>query len=655
MVEIAPYGTWSSPISAPDVAATEGHPRWVVIRADQVWWAQPRPAEDGRVTLLRSVDGEVSEVLPAPWNARNRVHEYGGRPWVVIDTAGGECLVFTHWEDQRIYRLDLIGGADPRPITPAPAEPHGVRYAELTAAPGGDAVWCVRETITGPAPTDLRRDLVSVPLSGAAAENAAAVSPLVASHHFMTAPVASQDGHHVAWVGWNHPAMPWDGTELCVAEFDGERIGPHRVLCGGPVESVCQFSWDGTEELLVLTDPDGWWNLHRVGLDGTKWNLAPCAEELGGPLWVLGASWFAPLGGGRHAVLRSGHLAVLDEASGSVTDVADVPPIWSGISAWDGVVVGVALHPTREYGVCGVDLAASRPTLTVYSTSAKSHVDSRYLPEPVERVLADADGNRIPSYVYPPRNPDFAAPEGELPPYLVHVHGGPTGRVYGELDLAFAYFTSRGIGVVAPNYGGSTGYGRAYRERLREQWGVVDVADCAMVAQALVNEGTADSTRLAVRGGSAGGWTSAASLTSVPVYRCGTVMYPILDLSGWTADGGETHDFESRYVEGLIGSPATHPDRYTERSPANRADQLAGPVLMLQGLEDRICPPAQADRFMAGLACSGIPHAYLRFPGEQHGFRRAETIQAALAAELSFYGQVFGFTPPGVPRLDLST
>ncbi|MGH3624059.1 MAG: prolyl oligopeptidase family serine peptidase, partial [Sciscionella sp.] len=643
MVKIASYGVWSSPISASDVAATEDHPRFVDIRAGQVWWAQPRPADGGRVALLRWVGGEVSEVLPAPWNARNRVHEYGGRPWVVIDTADGECLVFTHWDDQRIYRLDLTDGATPRPITPMPDQPHGYRYTDLTAAPGGDAVWCVRETVTGPAPTELRRDLVSVPLSGAAAGDAEAVRALAASHHFMTAPVASNDGRHLAWVGWDHPAMPWDGTELCVAEFDGARVGPHRVLAGGPTESVCQFAWDGAEQLLVLADPDGWWNLHRVGLDGARRNLAPCQEELGGPLWMLGASWFTPLGGGRHAVLRSSHLAVLDEATGTVTDVADVPPIWSGISARDGVVVGVALHPTREYGVCGVDISAAEPATITYSAPSESHVDSHYLPVPVERVFTDAKGNRIPAYVYPPTNPDFAAPEGELPPYLVHVHGGPTGREYGELHLSFAYFTSRGIGVVTPNYGGSTGYGRAYRERLREQWGVVDVADCAAVARALVDEGTADGTRLAVRGGSAGGWTSAASLTSVSVYRCGTVMFPILDLSGWTGEGGETHDFESRYVEGLVGSSVGQRDRYVTRSPANRADQLAGPVLMLQGLEDQICPPAQADRFMAGLAGSGIPHAYLRFPGEQHGFRRSETIQAALAAELSFYGQVFGF------------
>jgi dipeptidyl aminopeptidase/acylaminoacyl peptidase len=274
---------------------------------------------------------------------------------------------------------------------------------------------------------------------------------------------------------------------------------------------------------------------------------------------------------------------------------------------------------------------------------------------PVERVFTDTQGNRIPAYVYPPANADYQPPDGERPPYLVHAHGGPTGRNHGDLDLQIAYFTSRGIGVLLPDYGGSTGYGRAYRERLREQWGVVDVADCAAAAAALVAEDAADGTRLAIRGGSAGGWTSAASLTSVDIYRCGTVMFPILDLTGWTAEGGETHDFESRYVDGLVGSPVEHADRYRDRSPANNADRLAGPVLMLQGLEDEICPPAQADRFMAGLSGSGIPHAYLRFAGEQHGFRKAETIQRALEAELSFYGQVFGFTPPGVPHLELSS
>jgi dipeptidyl aminopeptidase/acylaminoacyl peptidase len=301
--------------------------------------------------------------------------------------------------------------------------------------------------------------------------------------------------------------------------------------------------------------------------------------------------------------------------------------------------------------VVHVDLAAG--VLTELSPELADAPPAAYLPIPVERVFSTPDGEQIPAYLYAPANPDFEGPAGELPPFVVHVHGGPTGRNYPTLDLDIAFFTSRGIGVVAVNYGGSTGYGRPYRERLREQWGVVDVTDCVAVAEALVAEGIADGERLAIRGGSAGGFTAAASMTTMRTYRAGTVKYPILDLYRWTGDGGETHDFESRYLDSLIGVLPETEQRYRERSPINNADTLAGPVLFLQGLEDEICPPEQADRFVAGLRGRDIQHAYLTFEGEQHGFRQAETIIAALEAELSFYGQVFDFETPGVPPLDL--
>jgi dipeptidyl aminopeptidase/acylaminoacyl peptidase len=630
-----------------------------------VWWAEGRPAEDGRLALLAARPGQPPrEILAAPWNVRNRVHEYGGRPWTVIDIADGERVVFTNWDDQRLYAVDLTGpdgSAEPVPISPEPEQRHGYRYAEPTAGPGGAEVrevWCVRETVTGDLPTDVRRELVAVPLDGSAATDPAAVRVLGASHHFLTGPRLRPDGRRVAWIGWNHPAMPWDGTELCVAEVDGDgRFGPHRVVAGGPAEAVIQVEWDGPESLLALTDPAGWWNLHRIDLNtGDIQNLAPAEQELGGPMWRIGSRWFAPLGGGRHAVLRSGRLAVLDEATATITDVdaAAGLPAWApDLTVTDGLVVGIAAGPARERSVVGWH-TRSGEVLDVTGQPAWLP-DSAYLPVPVERVFHDDHGRPVPAFVYPPTNPEFTAPDDERPPFLVHVHGGPTGSSAPALDLSIAYFTSRGIGVVAVNYGGSTGYGRAFRERLRGQWGVVDVLDCAAAARALANEGGADAARLAIRGGSAGGWTSAASLTSVDVYRCGTVMFPILDLTGWTAEGGQTHDFESRYVEGLVGPLPDSADLYRDRSPSQHADRLAGPVLMLQGLDDQICPPVQADEFMATLDGSGIQHAYLTFEGEQHGFRKAGTIRAALEAELSFYGQVLGFTTPGVPVLELRT
>ncbi|MBO0840216.1 MAG: S9 family peptidase, partial [Sciscionella sp.] len=506
----------------------------------------------------------------------------------------------------------------------------------------------------------------------AAVDNADAITVIAASHHFLTAPKPSPNGRKIAWLGWNHPAMPWDGTQLCVAEYGGkstvgngdDAVENYRVVAGGPRESVCQFEWENDENILALTDPEGWWNLHRIQLNSdsadsvSTTNLAPCAEEIGGPLWRAGTSWFAPLGAnqpGRFIVLRSGNLAVLDEKSGTVTDVKTEFTSWFSVYSDNGVVAALANNATSPTTVVTVEIDDTNKCTTVRALTTPHTLPAEYLPRPESRTFTDKDGNKIPAYVYPPKNPEFTGEDGELPPYLIHVHGGPTGREFGDFDAGFAYFTSRGIGVVAVNYGGSVGYGRQFRERLLGQWGVVDVDDCAAVASALADEGTADRRRLAIRGGSAGGWTSAASLTSVDVYACGTVLYPILDLRGWTADGGETHDFESRYIEGLVGELPTYARRYHDRSPINNVDKLAGPVLLLQGLDDQICPPVQAERFIKALAGKGIAHAYLAFDGEQHGFRKAETIRAAFEAELSFYGQVFGFEPPGVPKLPLNT
>ncbi|MFI9379704.1 prolyl oligopeptidase family serine peptidase [Kutzneria sp. NPDC052558] len=644
MVKIASYGAWTSPLAARDVARAGGSVQWVDLHDGEAWWAESRPDEGGRVVLMRAGDGRPRPVLAAPWNTRNRVHEYGGKPFAFV---GGK-IAFTHWVDQRVYLVDPDDeAATPEPISPEPEREHGFRYADLTAAPGGAEVWCVRETQFGDAPLDVRRDLIALPLDGSGEARV-----LAASHHFMSAPKPSPDGRHVAWLGWDHPAMPWDGTELCVAELteDG-KVGEHRVIAGGPTESVCQFRWESPDSLLALTDPQGWWNLHRITLDGTAVNLAPREEELGGPLWRLGSSWFAPLGGGRHVVLRGGRtLAVLDERSGTVTDVETDLPVWLGqISADNGVVVGVAAGPRREAAAVRLDLSTGETTeLTV---GEPLPLDEAYLPLPQERIFTSPDGERVPAFVYPPTNPDFATPEGELPPYVVHVHGGPTGDVSGTLSLDFAYFTSRGIGVVAVNYGGSTGYGRAFRERLRGQWGVVDVQDCAAVAQALADEGSADPARLAIRGGSAGGFTVAAVLTMDSPFACGNAMFPALDLVSFAS--GETHDFESRYLDGLLGPLESNREVYVERSPSARPDRLAGPILLLQGLEDKVCPPAHTEAFARAIAGSGIRHAYIPFAGEQHGFRRAETIIAALEAELSFYGQVLEFEPVDVPVLAL--
>ncbi|WP_234358657.1 LpqB family beta-propeller domain-containing protein [Streptomyces sp. NRRL B-24085] len=643
------YGSWPSPIDAALAAAHDGHPEWLGFVGDEVWWTEPRPAESGRRTLVRRrADGREEPVLPAPWNVRSRVIEYGGHPWAGAVVAGAPLVVFVHFADQRLYRYEP--GSEPRPLTPVSPVGGGLRWAEPQLRPDLGEVWCVLEEFTGDGPTDVRRVLAAVPLDGSAVQDRDAVRELTDDRHrFVTGPRLSPDGSRAAWLAWDHPRMPWDGTELVVAEVHEGTLREPRTVAGGPEESIAQADWSPDGRLLYASDRTGWWNLYR---DGEQ--LCPREEEFGGALWKLGHRWFAPLDNGLIAVVHgtgSTALAILDPETGELVDAAGPWTEFAPTLAVHGErVVAVGASPRTAHEVVELDARTGRAR--VIGAEHDDPVDPAYYPEPQIRVFTGPDGRDIHAHVYPPHHPGCRAPGDELPPYVVWAHGGPTGHAPLVLDLSIAYFTSRGIGVAEVNYGGSTGYGREYRNRLREQWGVVDVEDCAAVALALADEGTADRDRVAVRGGSAGGWTAAASLTTTDVYACGTIVYPILDLTGWGT--GETHDFESQYLESLVGPLAEVPGRYAERSPVEHADRVTAPFLLLQGLDDVICPPAQCERFLARIAGRQVPHAYLAFEGEGHGFRRADTMIRALEAELSLYAQVFGLNPPGVPTLELT-
>ncbi|MER6521215.1 dipeptidyl-peptidase 5 [Streptomyces sp. NPDC054949] len=653
-----PYGGWPSPIDAALAAALDGRPEYVGTIGPEVWWTEPRPEEEGRRTLVRRpADGRPERpVLPAPWNVRSRVTEYGGRPWAGVERhSGGPLLVFVHFADQRLYAYepDAPGAPAPRPLTPVGTVGGGLRWADPVLR--GDEVWCVLEEFTGPAPTDVRRVLAAVPLDGSAAEDRHAVRELTDDRHrFTTGPRLSPDGRTVARLVWDHPRMPWDGTELLLAEVTATgTIGAPRTVLGGPDEAVAQVEWAPDGTLLAVSDRGGWWNPYRVDPhSGEAVNLCPREEEFGGPLWKPGLSWLAPLPDGLVAVLHgqgSSVLGVLDPESGDLVDAAGPWTSWQPtLAVSDSRVFGVAASPRSGYEVVELDTATGHAR--VIGARAADPVDPSYYPEPQSRTFTGPDDREIHAHVYPPHHPDRPAPADELPPYVVWVHGGPTDHVPPVLDLHIAYFTSRGIGVVEVNYGGSSGYGRAYRERLREQWGVVDVEDCAAVARALAAEGTADPDRLAIRGGSAGGWTAAASLAATDLYACAAIIYPVLDLRGFAA---ETHDLESRYIDGLAGPPQTLDLISRERSPVARADRITAPFVLLQGLDDPICPPAQAERLLAALRGRAVPHAYVTFEGEGHGFRRADTMVRALEAELSLYAQVFGIERTDVPRLPL--
>ncbi|MEV5550358.1 prolyl oligopeptidase family serine peptidase [Streptomyces sp. NPDC052309] len=644
------YGSWPSPIDAALAAAHDGRPDDVGFVGDEVWWTAPRPTEGGRRTLVRRrPDGTEEQVLPAPWNVRSRVIEYGGRPWAAFLTDAGPLVLFVNFADQRLYAFEP--GGEPRPLTPVSPVGGGLRWADPQPRPERGEVWCVLEEFTGDGPTDVRRVLAAVPLDGSAADDRHAVRELTDDRHrFVTGPRLSPDGRRAAWLAWDHPRMPWDGTELKVAEIGPEGVFQEaRTVAGGPEESVAQADWAADGALLYASDRTGWWNLYR---DGEP--LCAREEEFGGPLWKLGLRWFAPLDSGLIAVLHgrgAATLGILDPETGELVDAAGPWTEFAPTLAAHGErVVAVGASPHSAYEV--VELDASTGRTRVIGAPHEDAVDPAHYPRPLIRTFTGPDGREIHAHVHPPHHPECTAPGDELPPYVVWAHGGPTSRSPLVLDLEIAYFTSRGIGVVEVNYGGSTGHGREYRNRLREQWGVVDVEDCAAVALALADEGTADRDRLAIRGGSAGGWTAAASLATTDVYACGTVIYPILDLAGWGT--GETHDFESQYLETLIGPYAEVPGRYAERSPSEHADRVTAPFLLLQGLDDVICPPVQCERFLARMAGRGVPHAYIAFEGEGHGFRRAETMVRVLESELSLYAQVFGLNPPGVQTLELT-
>ena len=643
-----PYGAWPSPITAADVArggVRLSFPALIPTAAGDpdVWWSEGRPSEGGRQVIVSATRGDL---LPPPWNARTRVHEYGGASWIEV----GGALVFAEWSDQRLYRL--VPGGAPEPLTPSPATPFGWRYADLTLSPGGDEIWCIREEHSPDAAVS--RAIVAVPIDGSAKDDPGRVWVVVAGSQFYAFPRPSADGRQLAWIAWDHPNMPWDSTELRVGEIVDGVVSTWRRVLGGANESVLQPEWAGADRLYAVSDRSGWWNLYEIDLvaDAPR-PLAAREEEFAGPLWQLGYRFYTVLDDGRLAILHGAGeqaLGVLDPATGHIDDL-DLPYTdWSPMLRSAGhVLVSVAGSPRIPASVVKVDLASGKHVSM--RVSADEIPDVAYLPQPQAATFVGPRGRDVHAHVYAPRNPRFTAPTAETPPYVVVVHGGPTADSPAAFHLDYAYFTSRGIGVIDVDYGGSTGYGREYRERLRGQWGVVDVEDCVAAAQALAAEGAADPARLAIRGGSAGGWTTLAALTRTNAFAAGVSYFGVAELLKFVED---THDFESRYIDALIGPLPQARDLYIERAPLSHVDEVSCPVLLLQGLEDKIVPPSQAEMFRDALAAKGIPHAYLAFAGEQHGFRKAENVIAALEAELSFYGQVFGFTPPGVPVLPLS-
>ena len=634
---LAPFGTWTSPITAARVAAgvrPVAAPRLVDGR---VLWLQSLPEEGGRIAVAaQDAAGGLRIVTPAPFNVRTRVHEYGGGAYA----AAGDTIWFSNFADNLVYAQ--VGDAAPVAITADGAQRHA--DLELDATCG--RLVAVREQHGGDG--EPVNTIVALDLDGGAS------TTLVEDADFYASARLSPEGRRLAWLSWNHPRMPWEGTELWLAAIADDGSLTHaRCVAGGPGESLFQPQWGPDGKLHVVSDRSGFWNLYRLEVGGLV-PLCPMPAEFGLPQWVFAQSTYGFAG--PHEIIAScrqdarSRLVRIDLRSGAATPLATPFEDIGELRVGDGVAVVEAGAPTLPTCIATISLADGG--VTVLARSAEEVPDASLLSIPRALSYPSAGGRTAHAFHYPPTNAGFQAPAGERPPLIVTLHGGPTSMAGNTLKLATQFWTSRGFAVLDVNYGGSTGFGRAYRQLLSGQWGIVDVEDCIAGARHLVDQGLADAERLAIRGGSAGGYTTLAALAFHDVFKAGASYYGVGDLRALDAD---THKFESRYTTDLLAPLPERERLYLERSPINAADRIACPVIFFQGLDDKVVPPAQSEQMVAALRAQGIAVAYLAFEGEGHGFRRKETVQRSLEAELSFYAQVFGFEPgDDIARVTLS-
>ena len=623
----APYGTWPSPIDA-DVAVSSAK-RFANLLAhqDSLYWLESRSEEGGRMTLMRSCGTQISELTPTPFNVRSRVHEYGGGAFCVA----GDRAYFVNFADQNIYAVAIEpGNGAPTPITEGESSE---RFADLVW--DGRALLAVRETHDTDASEPVN-DLVRIDLDGR-------IARLHGGHDFYSSPRPSMDGR-LAFLVWDHPNMPWDGTQLLVADYDGERLANVTVAVGGANESIVQPLWCGgssdgadasrRQRLLFASDANGYWNLHAYDQSGVYCVLQEDAEY-GGPGWVFGASYFAAAGDDHIVARRVSNgqptLVVVDVVQGLAT------PLDERCSSYEDIVCGpdgvAFIAGFAERSSCVVELALDTRQWREVASAGALPVDAEVISS-AEPIVFASDSGEAHAFFYPPRNGDYAGEQGELPPLLVTTHGGPTSSANADLSWRVQFYTSRGWAVVDVNYGGSSGYGRAYRERLNHAWGVVDVQDCVACVQHLAAARRIDLSRVAIRGGSAGGYTTLAALTFASAFKAGASHYGIGDLAALNRD---THKFESRYLQTLVGDD----EAIQARSPINHVGQLDCPVIFFQGADDKVVPPNQSETMRDALAAKGIDVEYRLFDGEGHGFRRAENMRTALADEYTFFARVF--------------
>ena len=624
---VAPFGSWASPVTAELIAGASIRLGQIGVLGRDIFWSEGRPQEQGRNVLVwRSDDGRIADLTPAPLNVRSRVHEYGGGAFTVGRKAG----FFVNDADQQIWRIRA--GEAPHALTAMP----GMRHADIEIDATHKRLICVREDHSGDG--EAATTLVAVSLSNGVQQ------VLVRGHDFFSTPRVSPDGKQLAWLSWDHPNMPWDGTTLWLADLlaDGTP-GSARVVAGGADESIFQPSWSPSGELHFVSDRSGWWNLYRLRGDAVQ-PLHAMPAEFGQPQWAFAMSTYGFDAQGRIvcAVAQHGRsmLALLDADAGRFEMLGTPFCAIQELQVGDGFATFLGATETAPEAVIRLDLASGAHE--VLRSSTRSSVDVAFVSTAEAISFPTENGLTAHAFHYPPANRHFRGPDGERPPLLVIGHGGPTSSTNAAFKLGYQYWTSRGFAIVDVNYGGSSGYGRAYRERLSGQWGVVDVDDAINAARFLIERGDVDADRVVIRGASAGGYTTLSALTFRHFFKAGASHYGIGDLEALVRD---THKFESRYLDRLIGPYPQQRTLYRERSPIHHTDRLASPMILLQGAEDKAVPPAQAQTMFDAVAAKGLPVAYLLFEGEQHGFRRGATIKRALEAELYFYGKVFGFAP----------
>ncbi|MDQ2648036.1 MAG: prolyl oligopeptidase family serine peptidase [Actinomycetota bacterium] len=629
---VLPFGSWPTPITSELVVRSASQPGSVELDGDLLWWSESRPDEGGRsAVLVRHPGGEVTEVLPAPWNARTAVHEYGGGAWWARDGV----LWFTDWATQRLHRVEP--GGEPVALSPEPAVPRGLRHADGRIDPSGRWILCVQEEHHADGSEATNR------IVRLAAHEPSVPEVVVEGPDFVADPRWRPDGDAFCWLEWDHPNMPWDATRLVVEEG-----GRRTVVAGGDGGvSVVQPTWADDGSLWFSADHTGFWSLYRWTPDGGVEPMVELGADIGRPQWVFGQTAFAFLDAGRTLFVHGGdgldHLAIR-AVDGSVHPLDVGATVIEGLQANGSTAVFLRASATTELHVAAVRIEGLEVAgLDVVVPPRDLGLDPGWYSSPEGLDFPTTGGATAHALLYRPTNPEVAGPDDERPPLLVLIHGGPTSAARPMLRLATQYWTSRGFAVVDVNYRGSTGYGRAFRDLLQGQWGIADVEDCVAVVRHLVAEGIVDEARCCIRGGSAGGFTTLASLAFHDVFAAGASHYGVADLAVLAQ---ETHKFESRYLDGLVGPWPEAEATYTARSPIHHVDGIRRPLAVFQGLEDPIVPPNQAELIVDAVRANGVPVAYVTFEGEQHGFRQAANIRASLDGELSFYAQVLGFTLP---------